>query len=315
MTPTVLRPHKTSHRGDPFCSGALGLHASPNIYRRAGSVDALASEYSGETPGNGPAWSCSFHLHGDAKVAKTLKESLGELFLVPLFEVLMAEVTVFDAIAKHEVRRGQHRAGDGENGFLRAAPTLDAEELSTQVAVRFARGGPRRIDQCGFEPGRGPSCPRRPPLAGAFVETWAQAGPRDQMTNRREAAHVRTDFCDKDARRRLTEARHGRQEADGGSKGTQRVSNARLDRRDRCLEGVDLGQVQFDHEPMMVGDATMDRVAQIRPGRLQPPRGEIDEAIGIRFTGDQRVEDRSAADAHMSLMTCVSFRLASSSVF
>jgi hypothetical protein len=54
----------------------------------------------------------------------------------------MAEVMVFEAIAEHEIDCGQHRAGDGENGFLRAAPTLDAEELGAQIAVLLARGGP-----------------------------------------------------------------------------------------------------------------------------------------------------------------------------
>ena len=61
------------------------------------------------------------------------------------------------------------------------------------------------------------------------------------MADRREAAHVGTDFSDEDARRRLAEARHGRQEADGGAKGAERVSDAGFNRCDRGLEGIDLG--------------------------------------------------------------------------
>ena len=41
----------------------------------------------------------------------------------------------------------------------------------------------------------------------------------------------------------LADPLHGGQEADGGAKGTERISNARFDRRDRRLEGVDLGQM------------------------------------------------------------------------
>ena len=41
----------------------------------------------------------------------------------------------------------------------------------------------------------------------------------------------------------------------------------------------------------------VQRVAEIRTGRLQAPVGEIGQSIGIGFTGDQRGEDRSAADA------------------
>ena len=48
---------------------------------------------------------------------------------------------------------------------------------------------------------------------------------------------------------------------------------------------------------MMVGDTAMERVEQIRAAGLQPTVGEIDEAIGVGFAGDQGVEDRPAADA------------------
>jgi hypothetical protein len=45
------------------------------------------------------------HLHSDAEVTAALKETLGEQFLITLFEVLRARVVVFDAIAEHENRR------------------------------------------------------------------------------------------------------------------------------------------------------------------------------------------------------------------
>src|SRR5262249_4089302 len=138
----------------------------------------------------------------------------------------MAKFMVFDAIAEHEIGRCQHRAGDGENGFLRAAPTLDAEALAAQIAVLLARGGPGRIDQCGFDAWLRLPGPRRPSTARCFVEPGAEARPRKQKTGRRETAHVGTDFSDEVARRRLAEAWHGGQEADSGAKGTERVSNA-----------------------------------------------------------------------------------------
>ena len=99
-----------------------------------------------------PAWSCGFHLDGDAKVVEALNEALGELLFVPLFEVVSTEVMVFDAVAEHEVGRGQHGAGDREDRLLGAAPALDAEELRAQVPVLLVRRGPRGIDQGGLEP-------------------------------------------------------------------------------------------------------------------------------------------------------------------
>lgn len=71
-------------------------------------------------PLGSPAWSCGFHLHGDANVAEALEETLGELFPVALIEVLVAEVVVFDTIQKHEIDRGLERQ--------RQAPYSDSVE-------------------------------------------------------------------------------------------------------------------------------------------------------------------------------------------
>jgi hypothetical protein len=79
------------------------------------------------------------HGHGGAKP-----------FLVALLEVLIAEVPVFDAIAEHEVGRGQNRAGDGEDGLLRLAPAFDTEELRAQIAALLAGGGRRSVDLIAF---------------------------------------------------------------------------------------------------------------------------------------------------------------------
>lgn len=87
--------------------------------------------------------------------------------------------------------------------------------------------------------------------------------------------------------RRLTAARKG------SSASPLRASIAAT-----ALDGVDLGQVQSDHEPMMVGDTSVKRVPQVGARRFQPSWREIDESIGIRLAGDQCIEDRPAAHAN-----------------
>lgn len=42
---------------------------------------------------------------------------------------------IFDAVMEHEVGDGQHGAGNRENGLLRAAAALDAQEFRAQIAV------------------------------------------------------------------------------------------------------------------------------------------------------------------------------------
>ena len=64
------------------------------------------------------------------------------------------------------------------------------------------------------------------------------------------------------------------------------------------LEGVDLRQVQLDHEAMVVGDAPMQRVDEIGAAGLQSAAGEVGQALGISLARDERGEDRPAAHAH-----------------
>ena len=66
---------------------------------------------------------------------------------------------------------------------------------------------------------------------------------------------------------------------------------------------------------MMVGDAAMERVQQINACRLQAPAGEIGKAIGLGFAAISALRIARPLTPTMSLITCVSFRLASSSVF
>ena len=65
-----------------------------------------------------------FDFDFDAEVAQTTEEPLFRLFDVAVGEVGAAKVDVFDAIAQHEIRGGEHRGGDGDNGFLRPAAAL-----------------------------------------------------------------------------------------------------------------------------------------------------------------------------------------------
>src|SRR4029453_7686917 len=100
---------------------------------------------------------------------------------------MSAEVMVFDAVTEHEIGRGEHRARDRENGFLGAAAAFDPQELRAQIGVLLVCGGPRGIDQRGFEPGSALPRARRTSFAGAFIEAGAESRPRNQMTDRWEA--------------------------------------------------------------------------------------------------------------------------------
>ena len=94
-----------------------------------------------------------------AQFIEPTHESQDRLGAVATGEVLSAEVLVFDLVLEHMPDGGEDRSGHREDGFLRAAASLEAQKLSLQVAAFGTHGRPRGGDQRGLEPGS--------PFAGA----------------------------------------------------------------------------------------------------------------------------------------------------
>ena len=108
-------------------------------------------------------------LHVETEVPQPLKKPLRQPFLVAVDEVLIAEIVKFHAVAEHVVDVSEHGRGDREDGLLRAATAFEPEELAVKIAVLFASGGPRRLDEGGLQPWRALTGPCRAALAGAFI--------------------------------------------------------------------------------------------------------------------------------------------------
>ena len=86
----------------------------------------------------------SLDFNDDTQVAQAAQQALGELLFVSFGEVPTAQAVVLDPIAEHELRRGQHRGGDGDDGFLRAAAVFDvrtatATQTSAQSWLHWCR--------------------------------------------------------------------------------------------------------------------------------------------------------------------------------
>ena len=93
-----------------------------------------------------------------------------------------------------------------------------------KVAVLFARRGPRRLHQRGFEPGRARPRPRRVTDAVAYIEPGTQARPRNEVPGAGERRHVVPDLRQDHRRRDVAQAGHRGQETDGGAKGDVEIS-------------------------------------------------------------------------------------------
>src|SRR6516164_4050118 len=102
-------------------------------------------------------------------------------------------------------------------------------KLRLQVAGLLAGGGPGALDESGFEPGGGLAHAGRAPLAGALVIPRTQAGPGDQVSSGREAAHVAAALGKDDASAQFVDAGNGGQQVDGGAKGLDMSVNLLID--------------------------------------------------------------------------------------
>src|SRR5580704_6184993 len=147
----------------------------------------------------------------------------------------------------------QDRSSYGADGLFCPAPGSQTMELSLQITSLGADGGPGILDERGLQPG----CPfahaRGAAFASALVVLWAQAGPGDQMSLAREAAHIGADFADDDLGTELADARNGAQDLDRRAKGLDVGLDLLVNSGNGLVEGGHVVQMQPQHEPVMRG--------------------------------------------------------------
>jgi hypothetical protein len=165
----------------------------------------------------------------DSKLMESAHKASGQLGFVAANEVIGAKVAIRQAVAEHMVSSSQYRSRDRQDGFLRAAPALEARELGVQVAVALAHSTPSSLHECGFQPRGARTGTRGQALSRTLVQTWTHSGPRQQVTGRREAAHVATDLRKDDGRDSAADARNGDQPLDGGLVRSQELFHALLE--------------------------------------------------------------------------------------
>src|SRR5579862_3691119 len=121
-------------------------------------------------------------LHGQTECFEAPNKPPSDLGFVATFEVIGAEFVVRRLAFEDVVRRGHHGGRHGENGFLRSAATLEAEELRAKVRVPRAGRHPRHLYERRLEPGVAGTRPRRETLSGTFGLARTEAGPRHQVS-------------------------------------------------------------------------------------------------------------------------------------
>src|SRR6267378_6275390 len=140
---------------------------------------------------SGSVWS---ELNVAAEVVEAAHEAQYGLGAIAAREVIGAEVAIFNAVFKHVPDGGEHRGGDGEDGFLGAATSPQAQELGLQVGVFDTYRGPGGRDERGLEPRGAFAGTRGAAFAGAFVVPGAHRGPGEQVRGGGEARHVGADL-------------------------------------------------------------------------------------------------------------------------
>ena len=266
--------------------------------RRALAPGARADLTHSNLERNGTVSRSGPDLHGQTELFEAPNETAGDLGFVSTLEIVGAEFVVRGLILQDVVRGGQDGGGDGEDRLLGSAPTLETKKLRAEVRVAGAGRHPRDLDERGFEPRVAGSGPRGEPLAGTFLLAGTEAGPRDQVASGGKPAHVEADFRHDDARDRASNRGNRHQSVDGGLKGREGLTQARLHLAHRGVERIDLRQMQAQEESVMRRHPALQCRDDGGTGRFQSPLTEVGEPFGILFAANDRLDHRASAHPH-----------------
>lgn len=217
-----------------------------------------------------------------SEVVETADEAEDGFGLVASAEVIGAEVAVIDVVLEHVPDGGEHRAGDGEDGFLGAASRLQALELGLQVAALDADGCPRGGDQGGLEPGRALAGSSRAAFAGGLIVSRAHRRPGEQVGGGFEARHVDADLGDDDACGDLTDPRHGGQSLGAVLDRRQPFSHGGIHVRQRAFQRVDQVGVQPEQVAVMRRNAAVQGLDQRSALLASIALGQVGQVLGSR---------------------------------
>src|SRR3954452_512822 len=191
-------------------------------------------------------------------------EALGLAFGVALGEVVGAEVAVGLAGAEHVPDRADHGVLDGAERAFVAAAGLEPLVLRGRVVGLDADRGHGGFFEREVQPLRAVARLAGPALAGGLVVAGALAGPRRQVSGRREASHIGPDLGEDafgaaalDADDRAHQFNRGRERADLLLDGVREAV-------DLVVEEVDVGEDGADPERVMGVEVPGERFLELR---------------------------------------------------
>jgi len=140
-------------------------------------------------------------------------------------------------------------------------------------------------------------------LSLLFLSNWSAPGslpgPRDEVALAREALHVVASLGHDRGRNIGADPGHGHDQRDGFAKGHESSLHALPDgfegTRDGALSGVDVVEVQTEHDPLVRGHSAVERRAQDVGFRFEARVGELGEHRRIRLAVADGLDHRTRA--------------------
>ena len=149
--------------------------------------------------------------------------------------------------------------------LLDAAAGAQAMELGLQIAQLLAGGGGSALHEGSLEPRGSLAHAGGAAFARALIVFRAQAGPGDEVAGGREAAHVAADLGKDDTSAQFVDPGDRGQKLDGRAKGLDVSVNLPIEGVDRRVYGVDLVQMQAQHDAGSHGRAALGRAPRASP--------------------------------------------------
>src|SRR5690349_2260051 len=236
--------------------------------------------------------------HGVSDLLKASDQASGGSFRIASVEVVGTQVVPDGAVAQHVPDGGEHRGGDGNDGFLGAAARAEATEQCLQVAALDLDRRPSGLNESGFQPVGTWAQSRAAAFAGALVVARAQAAPGAEMSGRGKARHVDPNFCDHRVRADVAQAGNGAQQLSRLAKGVEAVAYLLLDRGDGGIDGVDVPEVQLEHETVVRTDVTAQRFQDFAARGPDACADQGSEVLRIAMAVDDRLQHRAPTGAH-----------------
>lgn len=228
-------------------------------------------------------------LHRIAELLNPMDQTIGGLGRVSAVKVSCTQIVPFGPVAQ-PMGGGERRGGHAHDGFLGPAPSAQSVELHLQATTPDLDGHPGRLHQGSLESLVALARSGTAAFANVLVVARTPIGLGQQMDPRGKARHVYADLGDDHACADIALAGCGSQRHGGLSKCLKPQANLFLRLGSGLVQGVNVAQMQLEHEAVVCADVFAQSFEHVSPIGLDATIHAGGRSPLIGLTIDERLQ-------------------------